>query len=189
MSTCECIQDFVGHESTVNKILYTGEYLFSVSYDKTARLWDFETGDCIKVFNGHTNNVTSLIHLKNKGFGGKKKPEDSNKKQKIRQYDDFSPNVTQDILITGSLDCSARAWSVQLGSCLNIYKGHTSAITCICLDKLEKTLFTASADCTIKSWEIDTGDLLTLFRGHESPVLCIKVSVQLRVREAETTRE
>jgi WD40 repeat protein len=174
MSTCECILDFVGHDSTVNKIIYTGEYLFSVSYDKTARLWDFETGDCIKVFSGHTNNVTSLVHLKNKGaFGNKKKSDDSSKK---RREDELSPTVTQDILITGSLDCTARAWSVQSGSCLNIYKAHTSAITCICLDKLENTLFTASADCTIKSWEIGSGDLLTIFKGHESPVLCIKVN-------------
>ena len=181
MSTCECVQDYVGHDSTINKVMYKDDMLFSVSYDKTARLWDFETGECLRVFTGHGNNVNSLLCIKNvrkaptsKDKRGDKQPQQQPQSAKSRN-EIADPAVTQNILITGSLDCTARSWSVQVGSCLNLFNGHKAAVTSICLDKLDKTLFTASADCRIMSWDVDNGDLMTIFKGHESPVLSLKV--------------
>lgn len=152
--------------------------VFSISYDKTARLWDFDTGECLKVYTGHINNVTSLICVKNV-IGVRQSANQNNKNnpnplQKEKTMREFSPEITKDILITGSLDTTARSWSVQLGKTMHLFKGHSGAVTFICLDKLEKILFTASADHSIKSWELDTGDLLTNFKGHEGPVLCLK---------------
>ena len=53
-----------GHDSLINRIITCkGNYLFSSSYDRTARCWDFDTGECIRVFTGHTRGVYPLIFI------------------------------------------------------------------------------------------------------------------------------
>jgi coatomer subunit beta' len=56
-----------GHQKGVNCVEYapTGEkpYLISGSDDKTVRIWDYQTRQCINTLDGHTNNVsTALFH-------------------------------------------------------------------------------------------------------------------------------
>ena len=50
-----------GHEKGVSSVEYapSGEkpYLVSASDDKTVRVWDYQTKQCIQVLQGHTNNV------------------------------------------------------------------------------------------------------------------------------------
>ena len=91
-----------------------------------------------------------------------------------------------DVLITGSADGTARAWSFSTGNCTKIFKvyyretsllrkysprnplvglvvlfqGHYGAITTMSTDAAGKVLYTASADATIKSWNILTGQVI-----------------------------
>merc|ERR1719240_1633239 len=56
-----------GHQRGVNCIEYapTGEkpYLISGSDDKTVKIWDYQTKQCIQTLTGHTNNVsTAMFH-------------------------------------------------------------------------------------------------------------------------------
>lgn len=81
----------------------------------------------------------------------------------------------KDIIITGSLDNSARSWSIESGECVHTFRGHTSGITCMAIDPLGKLLFTGSADHDIRSWEIMTGQLLKIFTGHQTTVLSLLV--------------
>ena len=43
---------------------------------------------------------------------------------------------------------------------LQIFKGHTGAVTCMSVDATGKILYTAGADACIKSWNIATGQML-----------------------------
>jgi WD40 repeat protein len=137
MYSCECLLVFTGHESTVNKMVCTGDFLFSVSYDKKARCWDFDTGEQIRVFSGHKNNVTSILfipadqddvedamkfieeHAEKRGGlkSAAKKPE---KKEDFTEEDEI---YSKDLIITGSLDSNAKAWSIETGECIQTYKG------------------------------------------------------------------
>ena len=36
------------------------QYVVSGSWDKTVRIWDVESGDCIKTLEGHTERVSSV---------------------------------------------------------------------------------------------------------------------------------
>lgn len=82
----------------------------------------------------------------------------------------------KDLIITGSLDNSARSWSIESGECVHTFRGHTSGVTCMALDPLGKLLFTGSADHDIRSWEIMTGQLLKIFTGHQTTILALLVT-------------
>ena len=191
ISTCECLITFKGHESTVNKIVCTGDFLFSVSYDKKARCWDFDTGECVRVFSGHKNNISSILYIpadteiqtdalhliqmakKKLAQQGNKLPPLSNA---IDHFQDEEENMySKDLIITGSLDSSAKSWSIETGECVHTFKGHTGPVTCLATDQKGRILFTGSSDHTIRSWDIMTGQLLKVFTGHQTTVLSLTV--------------
>jgi WD40 repeat protein len=197
MSTCGCLQVFNGHTSTVNKIICTGDFIFSVSYDKTTRCWDFDTGECIRVFIGHKGNVSSIVFIPAEHddmheaikFVDKKKTNKSslnvplshnfkNKSEfdKTNEPADDDNLYSKDLIITGSLDSTAKSWSFETGDCIHTYKGHTAAITCLATDQHGKLLFTGSADHSIRSWDIMKGQSLKTFEGHQTTIINIVVS-------------
>jgi len=85
-------------------------------------------------------------------------------------------NVAGDLIVTGSGDCTAKAWSLDTATCVLTFHGHLGAINTMATDDSGRTLFTGSMDQTIRSFEVETGRPLFVFRGHEGPVLYISVS-------------
>ena len=149
-----------GHEGAIFKLACTGTLIFSASYDRTARCWDFETGQELRVFRGHRNAVMTLLFM----------PAD----ESICDLS-LGPDVDKDILITGSTDGTARTWDLHTAWNMNIFLGHSSAITCMAVDYSGCVLFTGSADTTIRSWNVYTAMPIRLFEGHTKSVLCIQV--------------
>ena len=48
-----CVQTVKGHTSRVNCLVYLGNNtLVSGSFDKTIKIWDIATGECIKTLEG-----------------------------------------------------------------------------------------------------------------------------------------
>ncbi|XP_063845245.1 WD repeat-containing protein 86-like [Scylla paramamosain] len=78
-----------------------------------------------------------------------------------------------DLVVTGSLDCTARSWDFVSGNCLQVFKGHTGSVVAIVTDSDTRLLYTASADKTIRSWHIDTGVNFRVFEGHKSHITCL----------------
>ncbi len=153
MTTCECLFVYEGHTARIQKIIVTGDFIFTSSYDKTAKAWLFNTEDipmgqeeeaCIRTFKGHGKGVYPLIYIPTEDFD-------------VTDGATINPG---DLLITGSADMCARAWSFDTGNCLKIFKGHSGAVTCMSTDANGKILFTSGADALIKSWNIATGQLI-----------------------------
>ncbi len=77
MTTLECLYVYEGHTSRVQKLIVTGEFIFSSAYDNTARMWLFEHEDnfegndgdpCLRTFMGHTKGVYPLIFIPSEDF-------------------------------------------------------------------------------------------------------------------------
>jgi len=100
-----------------------GTKVLTGSCDKTAKLWDAATGDCIRTFTGHTRGVYSLAFSPDGtkvlagGFSGKTRLWDANTGDSIRTFSShasvvlsvaFSPDGTN--VLTGSMDGTARLW-------------------------------------------------------------------------------
>ena len=59
--TGECVFELLGHEAPVTDILYSSEKtLISGSVDKTLRIWDCDSGSCIKVLRRHTKSISCI---------------------------------------------------------------------------------------------------------------------------------
>jgi len=103
MATCACMAVLEGHEGTVNRIICTGDFIFSSSYDRTARCWDFDSGEFVREFRGHRRSVYPLLFIPS--------PDDD------EGGDNEENSENQDVLVTGSADRTRTYWLlVQLTS-------------------------------------------------------------------------
>ena len=48
---------------SVNRVVCTGDFIFSSSVDRTVRCWDFDRGTCIREFTGHQNGVFPILFV------------------------------------------------------------------------------------------------------------------------------
>jgi len=114
----------------------------------------------VREFRGHRRSVYPLIFIP--------APDDDDR-------DDDEDSDSHDILVTGSADFTAIAWSFETAEQLQTFSDHTGAITCMAVDKTGKILLTGSTDCTVRSWDLKSGESLKVFEGHRSSVVCMTV--------------
>ena len=142
------IRDLTGHTDWVTDVDLSGEVdgnriVASCSNDHTARLFSFDTGECLHVLQSHTGGLSSL---------------------------NFSQDGT--LLITGSSDRTAILWSTQTGKLLHAFAGHTNRLNAvaICGDDDDSSagdniVVTGSADGEIRLWSTKGEALDTLAHG------------------------
>lgn len=172
-----CVTVFTGHQSVINGILLHENILFSTSYDKTARKWDLLTGECLQVYEGHLRGVSPLILV------DLSQPDRRNGRRKSLMNIELrrssivgTPLQYKLLLITGSADNTARAWSMDKPSAVVVYKGHGSGVQCLAARQQEQELYTGSADGTARSWDVSSGQALRVFDGHQGAIVCMQVS-------------
>lgn len=54
------LQKLVGHGAAVNAIQIHGDKIVSASGDRTIRLWDINSGRCLKTYSGHTKGIACV---------------------------------------------------------------------------------------------------------------------------------
>jgi class 3 adenylate cyclase/GTPase SAR1 family protein len=130
-----------GHKDFIGRIAWSpdGRMLASPSRDKTIRLWNAGTGECLRTLAGHTNDVTSVA---------------------------FDP--TGGTLASGSWDDTVKLWEAASGRLLHTLEGHKSDVNCVAFDPAGWQLASGSDDGTIKLWEAASGRLLRTLQGHWS---------------------
>lgn len=136
--SAEVIRVFTGHEDRVRHATFSrdGRFIATSSDDKTARLWNAETGALLQTFNGHQWSVLSAA---------------------------FSPDGQR--LITGSEDNYAKIWNVQTGACELTLAGHTAPVPAVDFSPTGSRVLTGSQDQSAKVWDAVTGkEILTLSR-------------------------
>ena len=173
--TGECEGVFTGHQSVVTKIIVHGDFLFSASLDKTVRLWSVSTGQCLHVYTEHTRGISTML------LADLSVP-DRRLWRKWRSKSALSSPVEEPhkfLLITGSADNSAKAWTPARASSVVTYTGHGSAVICLDVNAGERQLFTGSSDGTARSWDLETGQPLCMYDGHMGPIICLKVQLNV----------
>ena len=63
-NTCQLTMSLHGHSALVYALSATKDVLVSGSSDRTARIWDLNTGRCTHVFGGHTSVIRCLAIVK-----------------------------------------------------------------------------------------------------------------------------
>ncbi|CAF1101933.1 unnamed protein product [Brachionus calyciflorus] len=93
------IRKLVGHSSSIFCIKSIGQdKLLSGSSDKTIKLWDKNTGECLRTYHGHTNSIYTLC---------------------LVNYEKF---------LSGSSDTTIKYWNINTSECLKTINAHEGYI-------------------------------------------------------------
>jgi WD40 repeat protein len=116
--------------------------------DETAMgLWDVNTGELLRTFEGHTAQIWSVA---------------------------FSSNGQ--ILASSSRDQTVKLWDVNTGQCLRTLKGHTRDVWSVAFSKDGVNIASGGDDCTVRIWDVSTGRSQAILEGHDGSVQSVVYS-------------
>ncbi|HLO17147.1 MAG TPA: hypothetical protein VK206_20095, partial [Anaerolineales bacterium] len=123
------VRVFTGHTDDTFGAVFSpdGKYVLTGSLDKTARLWDVQTGKEVRQLIGHSDAVDDVA---------------------------FSPDGKY--VATASWDQTARLWDAQTGKQLQIYN-HSIWLSRVAFVPDGKYIITATGDETAHLWNVQTG--------------------------------
>jgi len=93
------------------------KYLCSGSDDKTIKVWNVATGECVKTLTGHTNYVFCVNY-----------------------------NPQSNLIVSGSFDESVRIWDVKTGKCLKTIPAHSDPVSAVHFNRDGTLIVSASYD-------------------------------------------
>jgi serine/threonine protein kinase len=118
-----------------------GRLALSGNSDQTLKLWEVDSGRCLRTFEGHTN--VSSVCLSTDGRRA----------------------------LSGGRDKTLKLWEVNSGRCLRTFEGHTDQVLSVCLSVDGRFALSGGfLDKTLKLWDVESGSCLRTFEGHTSSV-------------------
>ena len=163
LETGGCLRVLEGHTSTARSVIETpdgrlvlgggsswitivsvtpdGVRAVSAGDDKTLRVWNLETGRCLRVLEGHSGTVRSVS---------------------------VTPDGRR--AVSASADKTLRVWELETGRCLRVLEGHSGTVTIVSVTPDGLRAVSASADGTLRLWNLETGSCLHVLEGHTSLV-------------------
>jgi len=184
-----------GHAGQVYSVAFSpdGERLATGSWDKTAKIWNVETGQEYLTLEGHANLVSSVAFSpdgKRLATGSDDKTakiwnvETGQEFLKLEGHANwvrsvaFSPDGER--LATGSWDKTAKIWNVETGQEFLTLEGHADLVSSVAFSTDGKRLATGSIDGTAKIWDVETGQEFLALEGHVGQVWSVAFSPDLK---------
>jgi WD40 repeat protein len=124
-----------------------GRYVATGAQDKTAKVWDAQTGELVQTLVGHSEILFGIA---------------------------FSPDGTK--LLTGSLDDTARLWDLASGKEIRRLTGHTAAVYAVGFTPDGRYAITSSADKSARIWDLTSPLEADTLAGQSSFVYAVDFS-------------
>lgn len=99
------------------------------SSDRTCRLWDVHSGQCVRVFTGHTGAVKTVA---------------------------ISPNGQY--MASSGEDKTVILWDLKSGRKIKKMTGHTDFVYSLQFSADNNVLVSGGADCTVRVWDVNTDE-------------------------------
>jgi predicted NACHT family NTPase len=190
VSDCQQIVFCKGHTDWIRSLTFSpdGTTLASASFDKTVKLWDIRTGECIKTLQGHgrVNSVSISPDGTTLASGSDDKTVklwDIHTGECFKTFQGHTDAVSSveispdgRIVASSSNDETIKLWTIRSGECLNTLRGHTNIVRSVAISPDNTTLASGSSDQTIKLWDIGTGECLKTLRGHTNQIRSVVIS-------------
>lgn len=97
----------------------------SGSKDHTIKLWEWESGECVKTLAGHTSWVTSIAF----------------------RVCSIPPKIE---IVSGSFDSTVKLWSAGSGACRGTFEGHSKPVVSVDISASGAQIVSGSLDKTFK---------------------------------------
>ncbi|KAF7693024.1 hypothetical protein HF521_008340 [Silurus meridionalis] len=153
---------FTGHRDTITSLDFNSNsklldfqvnvfsrrrLIVSASDDKTVKIWDKNSRECVHSFCEHSGYVNCA---------------------------DFHPSGTC-IAAAGS-DNTVKVWDIRSHKLLQHYQVHSGAVNCLSFHPAGDHLITASSDSTLKIINLLEGQQLYTLHGHQGLASCVAFS-------------
>lgn len=137
------------HTDRVQAVATTSSSLLvSGGVDKTVRVWDLDSGQCVRVFEGHRGAICGLAFT-----------DDSR------------------LAISASADDTLRVWDVEARSLSYKLPSHQNTVTSLKTDPLDRFVVSSSLDGTIQTYSLaDHFQSVTKLGVHGRSIECVTLS-------------
>lgn len=123
--------------------------IVSASDDKSIKLWDRNSKECVHSFSEYSGYVNSVA---------------------------FHPSGT--FIAAGSTDSTVKIWDIRTNKLIQHYTSHTAAINSVAFHPWGNYLLTASNDSTLKIFDLLEGKIFYTLHGHQGHALSVAFSKQ-----------
>ncbi|MCA1567554.1 MAG: TIR domain-containing protein [Acidobacteria bacterium] len=158
------------------------------------RLWDMETGKCLRVFKGHEQTDVRSITWSPDQLRALSCSDDKTVRlwdvetgqclRVLRGHQNLVMQVAwsadQRHALSGSTDNTVRLWDVETGQCLRVLKGHTSTVWSVAWSADQRHALSGSGDNTVRLWDVETGQCLRVLEGHTGFIFSVAWSADQR---------
>ena len=164
-------------------------YTTDASWNNTIKLWDVETGECIKTLMGHTGEVNSVCYSPDGKYIAS-----GSKDETIKIWEVVSGKCVKTLeghtesvravayspdgmyVASGSDNKTVKICEAATGECIKTLMGHTDGVNSVCYSPDGKYLASAAWDNTVKLWDVETGNCIKTFTGHTDTVRSVSYS-------------
>ncbi|AMD22966.1 HHR197Cp [Eremothecium sinecaudum] len=137
------------HEKDINALsLSPNDSTFATaSYDKTAKVWDLDTGELVATLANHKRGLWNIAYC---------------------QYDK--------LIATCSGDKTIKIWSLDNFTVTKTLEGHTNAVQRVSFINRNKQLVSTGADGLVKIWDYATGECVRTLDAHDNRIWALTVA-------------
>lgn len=154
-----------------------GSLVLSGGEDKLVRLSGVELGRCLRVFEGHTDQIFSVAWSGDKrlalsgGTDSFLRVWDAETGRCLHKMDGHKGMIcgiagAAGHALSASEDQTVRLWDVNTGRCLRVFEGHSNFVWSVAWSTDQKRALSGSYDNTMRLWDVQTGKCLRVFEGH-----------------------
>lgn len=159
--------------------------VISGSADRTIKLWDWRSGDCLKTFYGHTSWIWSVVcspcgrYLASGSYDRTIKLWDLQEGDCFDSWQGERSDVTLTFspdgkrLASSGFDGCIKLWNSETRQLVRRIQGHQDSVWQVCFSADGEQLASASYDQTLRLWDVNSGECLRVFTGHRAPVLAV----------------
>ncbi|HWA24586.1 MAG TPA: TIR domain-containing protein [Lacunisphaera sp.] len=162
-----------------------GRHALTGADDMTVRLWNVETGRCLRVLEGHKNSVWSVAWSGDQrralsgGMDNTVRLWDVETGRCLRVFEGHASHVKSVAwagdrhALSGAWDKKVRLWDLETGACRQIFEGHTDYVWSVAWSGDRRRVLSGGRDRTLRLWEVESGRCLLTLEGHTGLVNCV----------------
>jgi WD40 repeat protein len=187
----KCLRVFEGHTNSIACVELTADdrFAISASEDDALRIWDAQTGECVRLFKGWRNTICLRVNTQGlfafKGFKGYGSITlwDVHSGERVQEFLGHAPvylGKSGRVMVSGSEGSTIGVWDVKTGRCVNVFKGHSARVNSVFLSTDDRFVLSGSSDRDVRLWDVVTGKCLRIFKGHSDPINSVCLSNDAR---------